>query len=37
VCRDHLVVDLLRERDIFGTLFPAFRPAAMTAAAGLPQ
>jgi len=27
VCRDHLVVELLRERGTFSTLFPAFRPA----------
>jgi len=32
VCRDHLVVDLLRERGVFGTLFPPFRAAGVTAA-----
>lgn len=30
VYRNHLVVDLLRQRDIFGTLFPPFRPTAIT-------
>jgi len=36
VCRDHMVLDLLRERGTFSTLFPAFRPACLTTAGTRP-
>lgn len=32
ICRNHLVVDLLRERGVFGTLFPPVRLAAVASA-----